>query len=324
MVGAEDPIARAVAEHHIRQAWAERVRHQRHRRDGQLLRQRRRLARRDADGGPAAGALPRPGDGLLPPRAHRGGTVPDPRPRRPRRVARTRVARTRVARTPVARTGRGTIRSRRPSCSCGPSPAGCRVSRCSASPARCADGPLDPQLLARSLGLLVRRHDALRTRAGHRCGTGAGGGARRRAAAGLRGPDRQRRPGGRGRAVDGRGRARADRPGPGADAARRRLPDRRGPAPALLQHPPRGLRRLVTVAAAGRRGADLPGAGDRRAVPAVAPGPGAAELVAAGLAGRDSAEARRQRAYWTERLAPPWPSLAERPGSRFGAAGRPR
>ncbi|HEX6076188.1 MAG TPA: amino acid adenylation domain-containing protein [Micromonosporaceae bacterium] len=184
-----------------------------------------------------------------------------------------------------------------------------------------ADGPLDPELLERSLGLLVRRHDALRTRV---LATDAGpvqvvepgaelplgyvdltGGAdpvaecERLMAAAVREPI----------ALDRAPMLRA--------TAYRVAEDRHllyfnihhlicdGWSLSLL------LADVARIYRALEAGADVPPA---------APGPDAAELVASGLAWRDSAEAQRQRAYWTERLAPPWPALASGPESRFNAA----
>jgi len=62
--------------------------------------------------------------------------------------------------------------------------------------------------------------------------------------------------------------------------------------------------------AAGAVGPDLPEA------------PAYGELLLAELAWERSPEADRDRAYWTERLAPPWPRLSAGPGSRFPDAGQ--
>jgi amino acid adenylation domain-containing protein len=184
-----------------------------------------------------------------------------------------------------------------------------------------ADGPLDPGLLERSLQLLVHRHDALRTRV---LATDAG-------------PVQAVEPGSDLPLgfVDLTGSA-----DPVAECERLmaaavrepialdRAPMLRATAYRIAEHRHLlyfnihhlvcdgwSLSLLLADAARIYRALEA-GA----AVPAAAPGPGAAELTATWLAWRDSAEAQRQRAYWTERLAPPWPALATGPDSRFSAA----
>ncbi|WP_213453291.1 non-ribosomal peptide synthetase [Rhizomonospora bruguierae] len=186
-----------------------------------------------------------------------------------------------------------------------------------------ADGPLDPALLERSLALLAGRHDALRTRME---ATDSGpvqvvepaadlpleyvdlvGGddpvaeAERRMAAAVRDPI----------AVDRAPMLRA--------IAYRVAADRHLLYLTIHHMVCDGWSLSLLLADAARIYRALEAGGD---VPPVPPGPGAAELVAAADAWRGSAEAKRQRAYWTERLAPPWPALAAGPGSRF-PAGRP-
>ncbi|MGH3731320.1 MAG: condensation domain-containing protein, partial [Micromonosporaceae bacterium] len=184
-----------------------------------------------------------------------------------------------------------------------------------------ADGPLDPELLERSLGLLVRRHDALRTRV---LATDAGpvqvvepGAELPLSYVDLTGSADPVAEGERLMAAAVREPIALDRAPMLRATAYRIAEDRHllyfnihhmvcdGWSLSLL------LADVARIYRALETGADIPAAG---------PGPDAAELVAAGLAWRDSTEARRQRAYWTERLAPPWPALADGPGSRFSAA----
>jgi amino acid adenylation domain-containing protein len=183
-----------------------------------------------------------------------------------------------------------------------------------------ADGPLDPELLERSLALLVRRHDALRTRVlateagpvqvvepgaelplGYADLTGSAdpvAEAERLMAAAVREPI----------ALDRAPMLRA--------AAYRIAADRHLLYFNIHHMVSDGWSLSLLLADAARIYRALVAGTE---VPATKPGPDAAELVAAGLAGRDSAEAERQRVYWTERLAPPWPPLADGPGSRFRA-----
>jgi amino acid adenylation domain-containing protein len=183
-----------------------------------------------------------------------------------------------------------------------------------------ADGPLDPALLERSLTLLAGRHDALRTRME---ATAAGpvqvvepavelpleyvdltGGddpvaeAERRMAAAVRDPI----------AVDRAPMLRA--------TAYRVAADRHLLYFNIHHMVCDGWSLSLLLADAARIYRALEAGGN---VPPAPPGPDASELVAAADAWRASAEAQRQRAYWTERLAPPWPALHAGPGSRFPA-----
>ncbi|HVB41301.1 MAG TPA: amino acid adenylation domain-containing protein [Streptosporangiaceae bacterium] len=72
----------------------------------------------------------------------------------------------------------------------------------------------------------------------------------------------------------------------------------------------REAERTYRALAVGAGGPDLPQA------------PGYGELVLAQLAWERSPEAERDRAYWAQRLAPPWPRLSAGPESRFPDAGQ--